>query len=107
MAANCVEDLKAAVDAVKQDYGSDPKWRDAISKAEDAVKAAESVESPSPESPGQKAAQQVHDESKETPESEKSEPVAEQKQEQKSGSEQPMDMEGAAKMAVLMLRSKK
>jgi hypothetical protein len=112
MAAKCVEDLKAAVDAVKADYGNDPKWAEAISKSEDALKAAESAESPAPESPGQKAASQVHDESKETPQSEKAETPAEQKQEQDSGTEQhlnenPKDMKGAAKIALLMLRSKK
>lgn len=107
MAAKCVEDLKAAVDAVKAEYGDDPKWSDVISKSEEAVKAAESAESPSPESPGQKAAAQVHSESKETPDSEKSEPPAEQKQEQDSGTEEhPKDMKGAAKIALLMLRKK-
>ncbi|NBV77858.1 hypothetical protein EBR66_06860 [bacterium] len=113
MASKCIEDLKAAVDAVKADYGNDPKWSDVITKAEDAVKAAESADNPNATnepSPGQKAANQVHDESKETPQSEKSEPPAEQKQEQDSGSEEPMkeakDMKGAAKIALLMLRKK-
>lgn len=106
MAAKCVEDLKAAVEAVKADYGNDPKWKSVIDHADEAVKAAESVDSPAPESPGQKSANEVHSESKETPDSEKTEAPAEQKQEADSGSEDPKDMKGAAKMALLMLRKK-
>jgi hypothetical protein len=104
MAAKCVEDLKAAVDAVKAEYGDDPKWADVISKSENAVKAAESVESPQIESPGQKAANEVHaeenkpEEKKESPEYGNSESKEE---------DDPKDMKGAAKIALLMLRNKK
>ena len=109
MAAKCVEDLKAAVDAVKADYGNDPKWSEVISKAEDAVKAAESAESPAPESPGQKAANEVHSDVKpESPADEKSEAPAVENSESKDVEEQehPKDMKGAAKIALLMLRKK-
>jgi hypothetical protein len=111
MATKCIEDLKAAVDAVKADYGSDPKWAEVISHAEKAVSGAEQVESPAPDSPGKQAANAVHDESKETPETENAESPAVAKQEQDSGSEEPMkeakDMKGAAQMAILMLRNRK
>jgi hypothetical protein len=111
MATKCIEDLKAAVDAVKADYGNDPKWSDVISTAEKAVSDAEQIETPAPDSPGKQAANAVHDESKETPASENAETPAEQKQEQASGNEQPMkdvkDMKGAAQMAILMLRNRK
>ena len=110
MAAKCVSDLKAAVDAVKAEYGDDPKWKSVIDHAEEAVKAADSVESPAPESPGQKAANEVHDEVKtETPEDEKKESPEVEKAESpdEEKAEHPKDMKGAAKMALLMLRSKK
>lgn len=109
MAAKCVEDLKAAVEAVKADYGNDPKWKSVIDHADEAVKAAESVDSPAPESPGQKSANEVHsevkpespeDEKKESPEVEKAESPDEEK------AEHPKDMKGAAKLALLMLRKK-
>jgi hypothetical protein len=111
MASKCIEDLKAAVEAVKADYGSDPKWAEVISHAEKAVSSAEQVESPAPDSPGKQSANAVHDESKETPATENAESPAVQKQEQDSGSEEPMkeakDMKGAAQMAILMLRNRK
>jgi len=111
MATKCIEDLKAAVDAVKADYGSDPKWAEVINYAEEAVSEAEQIESPAPDSPGKQAANAVHDESKETAASENAESPAVQKQEQTSGSEVPMkeakDMKGAAQMAILMLRNRK
>lgn len=109
MAAKCVEDLKAAVDAVKAEYGDDPKWSEVISKSEDAVKSAEAVESPAPESPGQKSANEVHSEVKpESPEDEKKESPAEENSESKDEekAEHPKDMKGAAKLALLMLRKK-
>ena len=100
--------MKAAVDAVKAEYGDDPKWSDVISKSEEAVKAAESVESPSPESPGQKAANQVHDEAKpESPEDEKKESPVQENSESPKEEDDPKDMKGAAKIALLMLRGKK
>jgi len=110
MAAKCVEDLKAAVDAVKAEYGDDPKWSEVISKSEDAVKAADSVESPAPDSPGKEAANAVHSEAKpESPEDEKKEPPVEENSESKDEekAEHPKDMKGAAKIALLMLRNKK
>jgi len=107
MASKCIEDLKAAVEAVKADYGSDPKWAEVISHAEKAVSSAKQVESPAPDSPGKQSANAVHDESKET--TENAETPAVQKQD--SGSEEPMkeakDMKGAAQMAILMLRNRK
>ncbi|NBT35698.1 MAG: hypothetical protein EBT03_09205 [Betaproteobacteria bacterium] len=109
MAAKCVEDLKAAVDAVKAEYANDPKWSEAISKAEDALKAAESAEAPAPESPGKASANEVHNEVKpESPEDEKKESPIEENSESKSEEEQehPKDMKGAAKIALLMLRKK-
>ena len=111
MATKCIEDLKAAVEAVKADYGSDPKWAEVISHAEQAVSDAEKIEAPAPDSPGKQSANAVHDESKETPASENAETPAVQKQEQDSGSEEPLkeakDMKGAAQMAILMLRNRK
>lgn len=108
MATKCIEDLKAAVDAVKADYGSDPKWAEVISTAEKAVSDAESIESPAPDSPGKRSANAVRDEGKETPETENAESPAVAKQEQDSGSEEPVkDMKGAAQMAILMLRNRK
>lgn len=109
MAAKCVEDLKAAVDAVKADYGNDPKWKSVIDHADEAVKAAESVDSPAPESPGQKSANEVHSEVKpESPEDEKKESPVEENSESKDEekAEHPKDMKGAAKLALLMLRKK-
>jgi hypothetical protein len=56
MAANCVQDLEAAVKAVKDEYGNDPKWAAVIEHADKALSEAHSAEgNPAPESPGQEA----------------------------------------------------
>lgn len=134
MAANCVQDLEAAVKAVKEEYGNDPKWASAIQHGEEALKAAQEAEAPSAESPGQKAANAVHEDVKnpkqsnlesnaapeteanakpESPNDDKTEPAAHEngengkvEQVEHSG-ENPKDMSGAAKLALIMLRKKK
>jgi len=118
MAANCVQDLEAAVKAVKDDYGNDPKWAAVIEHADKAVSEAQAAEGNPPASPGQEAASQVHDQvkagatpskletpaeqAKETPQEENAESPAMQKSE----GEDPKDMKGAAKIAIMMLRKK-
>ena len=119
MAANCVQDLEAAVKAVKDEYGNDPKWAAVIEHGDKALSEAHSAEgNPAPESPGQKAASQVHDQvkagatpskletpaeqAKETPQEENAESPAMQKSE----GEDPKDMKSAAKIAIMMLRKK-
>jgi hypothetical protein len=117
MAANCVQDLDAAVKAVKDEYGNDPKWSGVIEAADKAVSEAHSVEgNPTSESPGQKAASDVHDQVKadstkpETPAEQAKESPQEENSEspamQKSEGEDPKDMKGAAKIAIMMLRKK-
>lgn len=119
MAANCVQDLEAAVKAVKADYGNDPKWAAVIEHADKAVSEAQAAEgNPAPASPGQEAASQVHDQVKsdsapsklETPaEHAKETPQAENSESpdmQKSEGEGPKDMKSAAKIAIMMLRKK-
>jgi hypothetical protein len=119
MAANCVQDLEAAVKAVKDEYGNDPKWAGVIEAADKAVSEAHAAEgNPAPASPGQEAASQVHDQvksgsapskletpaeqAKETPQEENAESPAMQKAE----GEDPKDMKSAAKIAIMMLRKK-
>lgn len=128
MAANCVQDLEAAVKAVKDEYGNDPKWASVIEHGDQALKAAQEAESASSESPGQKAADQVHEDVKaesasedktnnpeeksevkpESPADEKKESPAVEKAESpdEEKAEHPKDMSGAAKIALLMLRKK-
>ena len=61
MAAQCVSNLEAAVKAVKDEYGNDPKWQAVIDHADKAVTEAHTAEgTPAPESPGQKTANDVH-----------------------------------------------
>ena len=120
MAANCVQDLEAAVKAVKDEYGNDPKWSGVIEAADKAVSEAHTAEgqNPAPVSPGKQTANDVHQEvsapqgpskletpaehAKETPKDES----AETPDMQKSEGEDPKDMKGAAKIALLMLRKK-
>ena len=124
MAANCVQDLEAAVKAVKDEYGNDPKWSNVIQAADKVVAEAHSAEgsdNQAPPSPGKQAAEQVHNqiqESKapemkpESPSEEKAESPAHEnaesdkveKTEHPEGD--PKDMKGAAKIALLMLRKK-
>ena len=115
MAANCVQDLEAAVKAVKDEYGNDPKWSGVIEAADKAVSEAQSVESHSEQSPGQKAASEVHDQVKspstpkiESPAEEKKEDPSVEKAESSSeeDAEHPKDMKAASKIALLMLRKK-
>lgn len=131
MAAQCVSDLEAAVKAVKDEYGSDPKWQAVIDSADKAVSEAQSVDSSEPASvasPGQKAADVVHAQADkavpsklespvgETLKTAHPEPAAEDKTETPAhetpeGSkvesvEHPKDMKGAAKLALLLLRKK-
>jgi hypothetical protein len=107
MADKCVEDLKSAVEAVKDAYGDDPKWKSVIEHGEEAVKAADSAESPAPESPGQKAANEVRAEENK-PEEKQESPEHENSESPKTEDEEhPKDMKGAAKIALLMLRNKK
>lgn len=113
MAAQCVSNLEAAVKAVKDEYGNDPKWQSVIDHAEKAVTEAQAAEgTPAPESPGQKAASDVHNqvnnekavEAKEDPKEEATEtPIVEKKE---TSQEVPVDLKGASKIALLMLRKK-
>jgi hypothetical protein len=116
MAANCVQDLEAAVKAVKDEYGNDPKWAAVIEHGDKALSEAHSAEgNPAPESPGQKAAGEVHDQVK-APEASKIESPAEEKKEDpavekaespsEEDAEHPKDMKNAAKIAIMMLRKK-
>ena len=122
MAAKCVEDLKAAVEAVKADYANDPKWSNIIAEGEKLVGSAEQVDSPSETSPGQKSADQVHNQVNESiapetvqtakpenPADDKTEPAVHENGENSKveSVEHPKDMKGAAKLAILMLRNKK
>lgn len=129
MAANCVQDLEAAVKAVKDEYGNDPRWASVIREADKAVSDAKGLETSNENpSPGSKAADQVHEDVKaesasedktnnpeeksevkpESPADEKKESPAVEKAESpdEEKAEHPKDMSGAAKIALLMLRKK-
>ena len=134
MAAQCVSDLEAAVKAVKDEYGNDPKWQGVIDAADKVVTEAQAAEGSQPAaepSPGQKAADAVHAQAgkpavsklespvPETPKTAHPEPAADDKTEPPAhetaeGSKvetiehpsNPKDMKGAAKIALLMLRKK-
>jgi hypothetical protein len=120
MAANCISNLESAIQDVKNEYGNDPKWMNVIKESERVLSDAKALEPKAETSPGQKAANSVHEdikaesskedpsaektEANETPAEEKAESPVEQKAE--GGEEKPLDMKGAAKMALLLLRKK-
>jgi hypothetical protein len=103
MAAQCVSDLETAVKAVEADYGKDPKWKAVIDEANKLVTDAKALEGPMEQSPGQKAATEAQKEAQEDPKEEATETPAQEKAED---TEEPKDMKGAAKVALLMLRKK-